>query len=31
MASFPVGRMVSFPGAPISREQLEELIAASNA
>ncbi|HKT55257.1 MAG TPA: glycoside hydrolase family 3 C-terminal domain-containing protein [Microbacterium sp.] len=31
MASFPIGRMVSFPGAPISREQLEELIAASNA
>jgi beta-glucosidase len=31
MASFPIGRMVSFPGAPINREQLEQLIAASNA
>ncbi|KHK95657.1 beta-glucosidase [Microbacterium mangrovi] len=31
MASFPIGRMVSFPGAPINREQLEQLIATANA
>ncbi|QEO14275.1 beta-glucosidase [Agromyces intestinalis] len=31
MASFPVGRLVSFPGVPVAREQLEQLIAAANA
>ncbi|UOE43637.1 glycoside hydrolase family 3 C-terminal domain-containing protein [Agromyces larvae] len=30
MASFPVGRLVSFPGVPVTFEQLEQLIAAAN-
>lgn len=31
MASFPIGRLASFPGMPVSMEQVEQLIAASNA
>ncbi|GAA1507104.1 beta-glucosidase [Agromyces terreus] len=31
MASFPIGRLASFPGMPVSIEQVEQLIAASNA
>ncbi|SFR68485.1 beta-glucosidase [Agromyces sp. CF514] len=30
MASFPIGRLASFPGMPVSMEQVEQLIAASN-
>ncbi|GAA1839518.1 glycoside hydrolase family 3 C-terminal domain-containing protein [Agromyces salentinus] len=30
MASFPVGRLASFPGMPVTMEQVEQLIAASN-
>jgi beta-glucosidase len=30
MASFPIGRLASFPGMPVSLEQVEQLIAASN-
>ncbi|KQM82202.1 glycoside hydrolase family 3 C-terminal domain-containing protein [Agromyces sp. Leaf222] len=31
MASFPIGRLASFPGMPVSMDQVEQLIAASNA
>ncbi|MFF2494067.1 glycoside hydrolase family 3 C-terminal domain-containing protein [Agromyces sp. NPDC058064] len=31
MASFPIGRLVGFPGIPVSYEQIEQLIAAANA
>ncbi|WP_308491886.1 glycoside hydrolase family 3 C-terminal domain-containing protein [Microbacterium terrisoli] len=31
MASFPIGRMVGFPGVPVTREQIEGLLAAANA
>ncbi|WP_395244699.1 glycoside hydrolase family 3 C-terminal domain-containing protein [Agromyces sp. MMS24-K17] len=31
MASFPIGRLVSFPGVPVTREQIEQLLAAANA
>lgn len=31
MASFPVGRLVGFPGVPVSREQIEQLLEAANA
>lgn len=31
MASFPVGRLAAFPGAPVSEQQIDELIAAGNA
>lgn len=31
MASFPIGRLVGFPGIPVSYEQVEQLIAAANA
>ncbi|MFK4762563.1 glycoside hydrolase family 3 C-terminal domain-containing protein [Microbacterium sp. ZW T5_45] len=31
MASFPIGRLVGFPGVPFTREQIEELIASANA
>lgn len=30
MASFPIGRLASFPGMPIGAEQVEQLIAVSN-
>ncbi len=30
MASFPIGRLTSFPGVPVSREQVEQLVAAAN-
>jgi len=31
MASFPIGRIVGFPGIPVTREQIEQLIAGANA
>ena len=31
MESFPIGRLASFPGMPIGREQVEQLLAAANA
>jgi len=31
MASFPVGRLVGFPGIPVTREQVEGLVAMANA
>ena len=31
MASFPIGRLASFPGMPFGREQVEQLLAAANA
>lgn len=31
MASFPIGRLVGFPGLPVTYEQIEQLIAAANA
>jgi beta-glucosidase len=31
MESFPIGRLASFPGMPVNEEQLEQLIALSNA
>ncbi|MBT2498042.1 glycoside hydrolase family 3 C-terminal domain-containing protein [Agromyces sp. ISL-38] len=31
MASFPIGRVASFPGSPFGREQVEQLLAAANA
>ena len=31
MASFPVGRIVGFPGVPVTYEQVEALLAAANA
>lgn len=31
MASFPIGRLASFPGMPVGREQVEQLLAAANA
>ncbi|MDF2555727.1 MAG: glycosyl hydrolase, partial [Microbacterium sp.] len=31
MASFPIGRLAGFPNAPVSSEQIEELLAAGNA
>ncbi|WP_350348104.1 glycoside hydrolase family 3 C-terminal domain-containing protein [Agromyces sp. G08B096] len=31
MASFPIGRLVSFPGVPVTIEQIEQLIQAANA
>lgn len=31
MASFPIGRLVGFPGVPVTREQLDDLIAMANA
>ncbi|MGX5695525.1 glycoside hydrolase family 3 C-terminal domain-containing protein [Agromyces soli] len=31
MASFPIGRLVGFPGVPVTREQIEQLLAAANA
>ncbi|UOQ90763.1 glycoside hydrolase family 3 C-terminal domain-containing protein [Agromyces endophyticus] len=31
MGSFPIGRLVGFPGIPVSYEQIEQLIAAANA
>lgn len=30
MAGFPIGRLVNFPGAPATREQIEQLIVAAN-
>ncbi|GAA1955794.1 glycoside hydrolase family 3 C-terminal domain-containing protein [Agromyces allii] len=30
MASFPIGRLASFPGMPVTMDQVERLIAASN-
>jgi beta-glucosidase len=31
MASFPIGRLAGFPNAPVSPEQIDELLAAGNA
>ena len=31
MESFPIGRLASFPGMPVGREQVEQLLAAANA
>lgn len=31
MASFPIGRLASFPGMPVGREQVEQLLATANA
>lgn len=31
MASFPIGRLIGFPGVPVSHEQIEQLLAAANA
>ncbi|RXZ73178.1 glycoside hydrolase family 3 C-terminal domain-containing protein [Agromyces albus] len=31
MASFPIGRVASFPGSPFGRDQVEQLLAAANA
>lgn len=31
MASFPIGRLASFPGMPVGREQVEQLLAMANA
>ncbi|BDZ64877.1 glycoside hydrolase family 3 C-terminal domain-containing protein [Agromyces mangrovi Wang et al. 2018] len=31
MASFPIGRLASFPGMPIGRDDVEQLLAAANA
>ncbi|WP_022891012.1 glycoside hydrolase family 3 C-terminal domain-containing protein [Agromyces subbeticus] len=31
MASFPIGRLASFPGMPVGREQVEQLLAVANA
>ncbi|MFF3667132.1 glycoside hydrolase family 3 C-terminal domain-containing protein [Microtetraspora malaysiensis] len=31
LESFPIGRLTAFPGAPVSREQIEGLIAIANA
>ena len=31
MESFPIGRLASFPGMGLGREQVEQLLAASNA
>lgn len=31
MASFPIGRLVGFPGVPVTHEQIEQLLAAANA
>ncbi|MFK4730424.1 glycoside hydrolase family 3 C-terminal domain-containing protein [Agromyces mediolanus] len=31
MASFPIGRLVGFPGVPVSHEQIEQLLQAANA
>ncbi|MDR6199459.1 beta-glucosidase [Microbacterium sp. SORGH_AS428] len=31
MASFPIGRLAAFPNAPVSEQQVDELIAAGNA
>ncbi|MFD6056029.1 glycoside hydrolase family 3 C-terminal domain-containing protein [Agromyces sp. NPDC060279] len=31
MASFPIGRLVGFPGIPVTREQIEQLLQAANA
>jgi beta-glucosidase len=31
MASFPIGRLVGFPGVPVTYEQIEQLLAAANA
>ncbi|WP_448808259.1 glycoside hydrolase family 3 C-terminal domain-containing protein [Agromyces bauzanensis] len=31
MASFPIGRLASFPGMPFGREHVEQLLAAANA
>ncbi|MCD2442060.1 glycoside hydrolase family 3 C-terminal domain-containing protein [Agromyces sp. SYSU K20354] len=31
MASFPIGRLVGFPGIPVTYEQIEQLIALANA
>ncbi|WP_067137212.1 glycoside hydrolase family 3 C-terminal domain-containing protein [Microtetraspora malaysiensis] len=31
LGSFPIGRLTAFPGAPVSREQIEGLIAIANA
>lgn len=31
MASFPIGRLLSFPGVPVTREQIVQLIVAANA
>ena len=31
MASFPIGRLATFPGMPVAREQIEQLIAGANA
>ncbi|GAA2449429.1 glycoside hydrolase family 3 C-terminal domain-containing protein [Agromyces soli] len=31
MASFPIGRLVGFPGIPVTREQIEQLLHAANA
>jgi len=31
MASFPIGRLASFPGMPVDREQVEQLLAMANA
>ncbi|WP_433214265.1 glycoside hydrolase family 3 C-terminal domain-containing protein [Microtetraspora malaysiensis] len=31
LKSFPIGRLTAFPGAPVSREQIEGLIAIANA
>ncbi|MNI82606.1 hypothetical protein D3C73_1393360 [compost metagenome] len=30
MASFPIGRLVGFPGVPVTYEQIEQLLAAAN-
>jgi beta-glucosidase len=31
MASFPIGRLRSFPGMPVGRDQVEQLLAMANA
>ena len=31
MESFPIGRLAAFPGMPVRREQVEQLLAAANA